>query len=122
MVALMNHRVTRRIVMLPKGMIVGLVVALLGCIAGYVTLELEHDDGAILLAVAISPIISIFVAVQNAWMARVLDRVKNQTNGMTHHVMEENKRLREAKTLVDPAQITHISGEEKRRRRHVDGQ
>ena len=83
-----------------KGILITLVVALTVVIIGYVFLKAEHLEGADTLAIAMSAIIGVFVGIQNSMIARDLEKVKNQTNGMTHHIMEENKLLRQ---VVEPA-------------------
>jgi hypothetical protein len=99
----------RKLAKMPKGLMYGLVIALTVTIAGYVVLKALKVDGADTLAIGISSIISIFVAMQNASMSKEIEKVRNQTNGMTHHVMRENQELRRAKTIADPADITYDS-------------
>ncbi len=87
-----------------KALVWALVIALIATIIGYVVLKVEHVDGAETMAIAMSAIIGVFVGIQNSLIAKDLEKVKNQTNGMTHHIMEENKVLRR---VVEPALIVN---------------
>lgn len=118
-------RLFRRMATMPKGMQYVLGVALTVLIAGYVILKVTKVDGADTLAIGMSSIISIFIAMQNAGQSeklaqlnRELAKVKNQTNGMTHHVMQENRELRRAKTIVDPAEVVYDTDDEGRHHDH----
>lgn len=82
--------------MLSKGFIVGLIVILVAFISAYTILEVLHDAGTDILAIGISSLVSVFVLAQNQLIAKDLERVRNQTNGITHHVMQENRELRRA--------------------------
>lgn len=92
-----------------KGLVWALVAALIVTITGYVILKINHVDGADTLAIAMSAIIGVFVGIQNNLIAKDLEKVKNQTNGMTHHIMEENKHLRQ---VVEPARVIRDTQEE----------
>lgn len=109
MTTLIGSRPFRKLAKMPKGLMYGLVVALTITIAGYVVLKALRVDGAETLAIGITSIISIFVAMQNSSMSQEIEKIKRQTNGITHHVMQENRDLRRAKTIVDPAEITSDS-------------
>lgn len=90
---------------MPKGLLWALVIVLCVMVAAYTLLKVLHVDGSETLAVAMTGLITVFVAIQNAALSKELEKVKRQTNGMTHHIMKESEHLRRAKTLVEPMDI-----------------
>jgi len=97
---------------MPKGLIWGFVVTLVVIIIAYTFLKYYHIDGSDTLAIAMSSLIAIIIAIQNAAIKKDLEKVKNQTNGMTSHIIEESRHLRR--------QVDERNKEDDRTDRHED--